>query len=1350
MEGEIRRATRTTVFVALFMAAIMLLSPAFDFAGKSVNLGASEDAAAANPGARTMQMGIVDMKGSVSTLNPLLYTMAEEMIVIWLCYSTLLVWDVNAQEMLPDIARTYTISPNGLFWNFTLVDNAVFYDKNKVALGQPLEKVTALDVIYSFDLIMNQTKNNLHSYFPKVGGQNVIKSMSYGPTVYDLHIQLAMQYAPFSASLTSLPILPRYIWYPYANPGNNYRNWNWDNYDTGVSPLIGSGAFVYDTPGLPQGLSIELIRSPTWYATEERGWQSHVNKLILYSETSDDTNLNDFTTGVNDLILYVSADQYINVLSKPAYADVSKFAPSTGFVYEFNLNQMTPDMRTQGSPYARGTNNQLLQDPVVKRAMAMCVNKQEFIDQVRGGLGSPADTLVPKSHPYNYHYGSNPARDTELVTFDPLGARTLLRNHGWTYDVAGNYVPEWDTDTYPLCKFGGADPLQFRMYTLSESPEWNKGARLIADWESQGGVDLLTLYEIKSTNQMNGIWAAADYDCWLWDWDFAPNDEISVDILEVMTTGSFGSWQDIYWSNSTYDALYNQTLVTMDPVARKLITDEMQRIAYEAMACQLVAWRATLYAGSGRGTEHWGNYGNWASQWTLIPDQNYPYLYMRVQPADNLVPRISGVSIPSTGQVGTSVPFTATCVDTPQDLEYRWFFDNKGSNSSWKANDATESWTYTKDGVYTVWFAVRERTGADKFSNFTSAKITISDNSNTPPRLVDFGYTPSTGIDASTVVTLTATGIDDNPGDQIYYHFDFGDGFSLDGKVVQHQFILGQPAIVNLTATDNRYGSGTRPAKASHTINVAPNDAPSISVPDRTDPQPNAITDFWVIASDTENYATMRYTWNWGDGSLSVTNGLSGNMTTHRYRNQGVYTMTVFADDLTNIPGHNKSDTGQILVQRKANAAPAWGASGSADGFGVSPTTRPVRFQTLTFTANATDANKDDLTFTFYFGDATSQSMTVVCGGPGGDNAYATATHAYTTTGAKSAYATVTDGFATNTSSTKLIIVAVGDREPVITHIPNRNCTVGTTQTFTATATDPDSDTMVYSWQWQYRNATGRLHFDGKGGQTTTYSWLNASGAAGYLFRVWVNDTNTTSIVGPMNVSESAYAYVNWVPWIEYGLQPVSSLKGLTDRVFNLTVWDNDSLDNTSLVCTWNFGDGTIVSGVGLSSVTHQFVNPLVSQDYTVRVWIDDGFHDDYGVAHNVTMTALVHVVHKDTIAPVTDSGGPYSGAMGQLMTFDGSGTTDAGGSVVLNYTWTITNATDTLILWEETAQYVFWSEGSWTVSLNVTDEDGNYDVDTTTLVIAGLIPEFPALILPVIGVLGMFVAIEAYAHKQK
>jgi len=380
----------------------------------------------------------------------------------------------------------------------------------------------------------------------------------------------------------------------------------------------------------------------------------------------------------------------------------------------------------------------------------------------------------------------------------------------------------------------------------------------------------------------------------------------------------------------------------------------------------------------------------------------------------------------------------------------------------------------------------------------------------------------------------------------------------------------------------------------------------------------------------------------------------------------------------------------------------------------------------VTFYGTATDWDKDLLMFTWDFGDGTTDvsSQTVV-------NSTLTMDHAYSVVGPVLAYLSVTDGQGTATTLDPVIVDVQppSNVEPVIDPLPAVYSTVGAETDFTAVATDPDSDPLTYTWDF---NDGSELTV----GNPVTHTYEVSSGEFGMLYTVYVDDGQGH------NVSANGLAYVNWLPWIETPLSSMT-MKALTDHLFEVTASDNDSAD--SLIVTWDFGDGTVMVG---ASVTYQYAQVAVDTDYTLTVYVDDSFVDPM-LSHNVSSSATVTVQPKDTVPPTANAGPDQVVMAGETVTFDGSGSSD--NVAVVNWTWTFTWNAMPVTLWGEVVTYVFDSEpASVVVTLTVEDADGNTNSDTMTVDISGWIPEFPMMLLPVLGTIVMMAALAVFRRRRE
>jgi len=1066
MAREFGKVTRISVIVTVLVALVMLAAPVLQIGGKSVSpVG---DAAAAN-GSRVFNVGMVDLTGGVSTLSPFMYTMSAEFDLIWPCYSTLLTYDVNA-KIVGDLATSWSLAPDGLTWNFKLAQNAYFINRtNPLSTAHP---VTATDVMWVFNELNTNPKNHLSSYF-LTGTVGLIDSMWTGANQWDFFVKTKTPFAPFLGAMTVIPIVPEYIWGHLKNPDTPTTYKNLD--------LTGSGAFYYDIVGLPAAGLATLKRNPQWFQEANKGWQLHIDTLNFKNAMDDAGAWTDLTLGLTDVFLNVAPSQYINNVQGGQTPGIIGWAQSTGFVYEYQLNQMTLAQRAAGVGSPGGSNNQLLLDPTVKLAMAMLVDKPQFIQDVVLGLGTVADSLVPDSNPWHYTY-PNP------VVYDPVAARALLMAAGWAFDSSG--APATST-TLPLCKAGGADPLSFRMLTLTGA-DWLQGSNLLKEWAGYGGVELTV--QVMSTNQANSAWYAGDFDTWLWDWVFTPTSDPSTDCLQVDTSMAIGSWSGSYWANAEFDALYNRSLVTMDPVARRVLTDRMQAMIYEDHNDQLIAYTKYLYAAN---TANWygPSFGNWAQHWTLMPDQGYPWLYMQLSPVDNHAPTVAIGSPTFEGFKNEPIPVYGSATDGSP-LEYQWYWGD-GSKTGWVAS-ASQSHTYATDGIYNAYFAAREQGTADGFISVNQTTITVIDASNRAPTISSITMTPSSGLEEWTIVNFVAAATDLD-GDLLSYNWNFNDSYTAVGRNVNHTFATGGSYLVNLKVDDGHPGPG-RPAVATKAVSVKINHPPVISIQSSQTVIWKTNAPFTATASDAD-LDTMRFTWVWDDASKLVTTTPSA---THWYTQKGLYNVRVYADDLTGLAGHNVSAL--CIVKSVALPTPPYGLTLSVNRSAIYTT------QSVMFTASARDPGGDGMRFRINCGDGTS----IVRDMPGTANdalVTVTAAHTYLTAGAMAARLYVSDGLDNITLATPVTVTVTANDPPSVTPLTNKKVWAGNSTPFSAVAFDPDGDPMRYTWNFG----------DGtplQAGASTTHVYAKAGI---YTFTVYVNDLK--GIAGH-NVSSSATAKI--------------------------------------------------------------------------------------------------------------------------------------------------------------------------------------------------------------------------------
>ncbi len=268
-----------------------------------------------------------------------------------------------------DLATDYSVSEDGLTWTVTIRDDVSFTD------GEPL---TAEDVAFTYNTVKASSSVSdftMLDYAEAADDRTVV-----------FHMNRPFSIWPYTMAVTG--IVPEHAY---------------DSATYGASP-IGSGRYILKQ--WDRGQQVILEANPDYY-----GGEPLMKKVtILFME--EDAAFLAAQAGQVDLA-YTSAtysDQQIEGYSLASYATVDNRG--------FNLPAVPEQTDAQG----RTVGNDLTADVRVRRAINMGVDRQEMIDHVLNGYGSPAYSVCDQMPWYS---------EASEVEYDPEGAAALLDEAGW-------------------------------------------------------------------------------------------------------------------------------------------------------------------------------------------------------------------------------------------------------------------------------------------------------------------------------------------------------------------------------------------------------------------------------------------------------------------------------------------------------------------------------------------------------------------------------------------------------------------------------------------------------------------------------------------------------------------------------------------------------------------------------------------------------------------------------------------------------------------------------------------------------------------------------------------------------
>ena len=274
-----------------------------------------------------------------------------------------------------DLATAYSASEDGLTWTVEIRDDVKFTD------GEPL---TAEDVAFTYNTVKESSS------------VNDFTMLDYAEAASDTTVLFHMT-RPFSIwpyTMAIVGIVPEHAY---------------NSADYGSNP-IGSGRYILKQ--WDRGQQVILEANPDYYGEEPKMKQV----TILFME--EDAAFLAAQAGEADLV-YTSAtysDQSIDGYSLASYASVDNRG--------FNLPAAEETTDEEG----RTAGNDLTSDVRVRRAINIGIDRQEMIDNVLNGYGTPAYSICDGLPWYN---------EASEVEYDPEGAAALLDEAGWIMNDDG-------------------------------------------------------------------------------------------------------------------------------------------------------------------------------------------------------------------------------------------------------------------------------------------------------------------------------------------------------------------------------------------------------------------------------------------------------------------------------------------------------------------------------------------------------------------------------------------------------------------------------------------------------------------------------------------------------------------------------------------------------------------------------------------------------------------------------------------------------------------------------------------------------------------------------------------------
>lgn len=325
--------------------------------------------------------------GDIGLLAPIVDANRQTLLL----FDTLVSQNATTLQPEPNLAKSWTVSDDGLTYTFTLASGVTFHD------GQPL---TAADVKFTLDLLLNEaTASGYYSIFqPRIAS---VAAPDDATVVVTLNAPSPTLLTDFSAY--SIAILPKHLL-------ESVKPEEFAASEFATSKPVGTGPFKLKEYRPGEALILEPNASYHRGAPILAGYVLKIlgDTTVAYQQLK---------TGEVD-VAAITADFYEDAKKQ------ANFAPVVIDTFALNFLAFNQDAE-KGTP--------ALRELPVRQALFYAIDRQLIIDSISGGLGTVAVGTEPPATTWAYQ----PEKITETYAYDPEKAKSLLDGAGYVVGSDG-------------------------------------------------------------------------------------------------------------------------------------------------------------------------------------------------------------------------------------------------------------------------------------------------------------------------------------------------------------------------------------------------------------------------------------------------------------------------------------------------------------------------------------------------------------------------------------------------------------------------------------------------------------------------------------------------------------------------------------------------------------------------------------------------------------------------------------------------------------------------------------------------------------------------------------------------
>lgn len=416
------------------------------------------------------------------------------------------------------------VTEDGLVITMQLRDDIVWSD------GTPM---TSADFVFTFDMIMDAA-NTVSSQYP----YDYLASVE-APDERTVVMTFTEPFAPWQ-SLFWRGVLPQHVLGPVYDAEGSIDEAEWN-----LAPTVGCGPFNFAE--WESGSYMRFVKNENYWAGE-----ANLDEIYLQFVPDDASQTAALVAGDADLGTFPPLSDVPILEAGGLQIMVQSSGYAEGWFFNF---------REMANPGARDVN--------VRQAIAMAIDREAINNDLLLGLTKPANTLWDPIAAAGYV-----SPDLEPWPYDPDAARQLLEDAGWV-DRDGDGIRE-DAAGNPLTLIHGTTIREIRQDNQAVTQQMLRDV----------GIDLQILSfdaDLFFESYANGSPAAlGDVDIMEWSDSTAfPDPDQSYWLCSELPDDENPWGYNYFGCDEALDALFQEQLVTIDPVERAAIVSEISSYMHE-------------------------------------------------------------------------------------------------------------------------------------------------------------------------------------------------------------------------------------------------------------------------------------------------------------------------------------------------------------------------------------------------------------------------------------------------------------------------------------------------------------------------------------------------------------------------------------------------------------------------------------------------------------------------------------------------------------------------------------------------------------------------------------------------